>query len=261
MSTRLERRDAANVLEVHEQVVAERIGDVVNQVLHRAFTRHHGLRAAREARHHRKTAVLDFLDTHLRHVGLALAHDVEETTRVCRFAGAPEHLFPADEFLLAHGARVPVILRAAKFSKVHQRGVDPEDRERVGPVIVRALRRDHTRLVPDQAGFLRDDAEAAEHLRGNHTGHTEHCPSTVDHFRVRQPLRVDETTGTFRVGQPERIEPVVARQRAVEVRQRLVRVPEHVQRRELVFSLHKLQSVINLLPLFHNHLLLVDFVH
>ena len=65
MSTRLERRDAANVLEVHEQVVAERIGDVVNQVLHRAFTRHHGLRAAREARHHRKTAVLDFLDTHL----------------------------------------------------------------------------------------------------------------------------------------------------------------------------------------------------
>ena len=65
-------------------------------------------------------------------------------------------------------------------------------------------------------------------------GNAKHRPSAVDNFRVRQPPRVDETAGAFRIGQAERIETVVTRQRAVQVGQRLVGDAQHVQRSEVV---------------------------
>jgi hypothetical protein len=44
----------------------------------------------------------------------------------------------------------------------------------------------------------------------------------VDDFRVREPLGVDKTARAVRVGEPERVKPVVGGEGAVEVGQGLV---------------------------------------
>merc|ERR1719253_1628647 len=71
------RRAAADVGEVDEHVGAERVGDVVADVLERAFARRRRLHDAPEERHHREATVLDLLLLHLGHVVLAEVGEVE----------------------------------------------------------------------------------------------------------------------------------------------------------------------------------------
>lgn len=226
-------KGAADLGEVGQQVFAERVGDVLRQALDGAIAGHDRGTARSEERHHCKTPVLDLLRAHLGHVALPLVEQVEEAARVRRFARTTQHLLEANEVLLTHRARVPVVGSAAQLGNVHQSSVDPENGLRAGPVLVRALRRNHTRLEKDEASFRRDQPELTEKFRGYDAGNTEHRPAAVDDLRVRQPLRVDETTSAFRIGQAERVKAVIARQRAVEVAQALIRVPENIKRREI----------------------------
>ena len=85
---KLERRRAADVRKVGQQVVRERIGNVIRQVLHWPFAGDDRLHHDTEKRHHRQSAVFDLLQFHVVHVVFAHIHRVERTARVRRVAGA-----------------------------------------------------------------------------------------------------------------------------------------------------------------------------
>jgi hypothetical protein len=229
---KLERRHAADVREVGQQVVPERIGDVIRQVLHWPFAGDDRLHHDTEKRHHRQSAVFDLLHLHRLHVVLTHAHRVERAARVRRVAGAAHALFQASQGLLRSEARVGVFSQSVDFDKVHQAHHDPEQRRRRRPEVVGALRRDDTVLKPNNRGGVRD--ETLHRFRGSRAGNAKHGPSAVDNLGVRQPRRVNETAGAFRIGQTERIKTVVTRQGAVQVGQGLVGDAQHVQRCEVV---------------------------
>lgn len=145
-------------------------------------------------------------------------------TRVGGFAGALQEVLEAQEVLLAHGARVVVVLPAAELCELHQHDLNPEQRPGVDAVeALRGARRGvHAGLEPDDAGGLRNGAHSSERLGADAAGCAEHRPAAVDDLGVPKPVGVDEAAGALGVGESEGVEAEVAGVRAIEVAEGLL---------------------------------------
>mmetsp|Transcript_12968 Transcript_12968/g.36753 ORF Transcript_12968/g.36753 Transcript_12968/m.36753 type:complete len:386 (+) Transcript_12968:624-1781(+) len=193
-----------------------RVGEVREPAVDGALAGDERLGGEAHEGHHGKPPVLDLLGAQLHHLLVALEghpQGVEPPPARVAHVLAGAHVGLPEDGVHVHAARVLHVLPPPGLRPAHEEQLGHEERQGGGEVLGLARLRPHRHV---QRPALR------QHLGDHDADDAEHGPAGVLQLGLLEPL---EELGVGAQGQ--RVEPVVARQRAVEVRRRRVAREPH----------------------------------